>query len=743
MESTDKDVTEQDIDLSSVLGKSCTFKPSHLEEYEHSQTSTKNLILQKTKEICACNPKTILNSPFKLFPILEWGPRYKIKEELLGDIVSGLIIGIITIPQTISYSLLANQDPIYGLYTNFFCFLIYTVFATSRHNCAGADGVLCLMIGETVLRELKAAGYNTDVGMPAGSFINSSLSANSTDICDKSCYAIKVATSLTFLVGVYQILFSIFKLGFITVYLSEPLLSGFVTGSSLMILTSQVKYLFGLSLPSRNGTGALILTWIDIFSNLQKTNLCDLFTSIAALAIIIPVKEINDRFKNKMKVPFPVEFLVLIIAILISHYFNFTEKYKSSICGNIPTGFLTPKVPDFSLILSLAADAFPIAVISFAMTVSLAEIFATKHGYPVRANQEMLAIGICNFITSFLHSFPSCAAVAKTILRDSTGAKSQLTGIISALVLLLVLLVIAPLFFSLQICILGVIIITNLRGALRKFVDMPNMWHLSKMDTMIWWMSMLASFLITIQIGLLVAVCFSILCVVFRTQRPRATLLARVGDSEIYEDQLIYKELNNIPNIKIFRFDASLYYANMSYFKQMLYKKIKINPVVVSALRRNARKIQPTDVRSTDRGFFKRCNFPMPFPKIETSTQFSMPEIGIHSLIIDCGAMQFIDTVGLTMLKEIHHDYEEIGVCVFLANCTPSVRYSLREGGYFVEYRPGIDPKQLAFHSIHDAVQFAERKYREQNKNTEQINVDCILNHSQFIAYDSGILTKL
>ncbi|XP_078509387.1 sulfate transporter-like [Lissotriton helveticus] len=743
MESMDQDVPQQDTDLSSVLRTSCLFKPSHLEEHEHSQTRTKDLILQKSKEVCPCNPKTIPRSLFKLFPILEWGPQYKVKEKLLGDIVSGLIVGIITIPQTISYSLLANQDPIYGLYTNFFCFLIYIVFATSRHNCAGADGVLCLMIGETVLQHLKAAGYNTDVGIPAGSFINSSLAANSTDVCNKSCYAIKVATSLTFLVGVYQIIFSIFRLGFITVYLSEPLLSGFVTGSSLMILTSQVKYLFGLSLPSRSGTGALILTWIDIFTNIQKTNLCDLFTSIATLAIIIPVKEMNDRFKNKMKVPFPVEFFVLIIAIVVSHYFNFKEKYKSSICGNIPTGFLTPKLPDVSLIPSLAAEAFPIAVISFALTVSLAEIFGTKHGYPVRANQEMLAIGICNFITSFLHSFPSCAAVAKTILRDSTGAKSQLTGIVSALVLLLVLLVIAPLFFSLQICILGVIIITNLRGALRKFLDMPNMWRLSKMDTIIWWVSMLASFLITVQIGLLVAVCFSILCVVFRTQRPRAVLLARVGDTAIYEDQLIYKELNNIPNIKIFRFDASLYYANKSYFKQMLYKKTNVNPIVVLALQRKARKAQQPATGSTDRGFFKRFNFPKPFTISETSTQFSMPEIDMHSLIIDCGAMQFIDTVGLTMLKEIHHDYEEIGVYVFLASCTPSVRSSLREGGYFSECGPGIDPKQLAFHSIHDAVQFAEGKYREQQKKSEQRKVADILNHSQVIADDSGILTKL
>ncbi|XP_069506257.1 sulfate transporter-like [Ambystoma mexicanum] len=744
MESREEGFSEHDRSMSFISRKTSVYAPIHLEEHEHSKPSTMEEIHQKAKEICTCTPKTILKCLLKLCPLLKWGPRYKFKEYLLGDIVSGLIIGMITIPQTIAYSLLANQDPIYGLYTNFFCFLIYIAFATSRHNCVGADGVLCLMIGEVVSKQLTAAGYSTGVSPGAGSLTNSSLLVNDTVFCDKSCYAITVATSLTFLVGVYQITFWIFKLDFISVYLSEPLLSGFVTGSSLTILTSQVKYLFGLSLPSRNGAGALVLTWIDIFTYIEKTNICDLITSIVAMVIIIPVKEINDWFKNKIKVPIPVEFVVLIVATLVSHYFNFKVTYKSSICGTIPTGFLSPRPPDVSLIPSLAADAFPIAVISFALTISLAEIFGTKHGYPVRASQEMLAVGICNFVISFLHSFTSCAAIAKTILRDSTGAKTQASGAISSLVLLLVLLVIAPLFYSLPICILGVIIITNLRGALRKFSEIPNMWHLSKIDTVIWWVSMLSSFLITVQIGLLVAVCFSILCVVFRTQRPRVTLLAKVGGTEIYEDQSTYKELSDIPNVNIFRFETSLYYANKSYFKSMLHKKTKVNPVLVAALHRKSTRIaQEAASGSTDFGFLSRFNFARRSRTSQNPTLHPTPNIAMHSLIIDCGAMQFIDTVGLSMLKETHHDYEEIGVHVLLANCNPDVRCSLREGGYLAQCRTGHGPHQLVFHSIHDAVLYAETMYKEKQRETQLISTASSSNTSLFNTEDSGVLTKL
>ncbi|XP_069813089.1 sulfate transporter-like [Dendropsophus ebraccatus] len=681
-----------------------------LEEHVQPELSTKELITEKTREYCKSGPKLIANFFLTLFPVLQWLPRYKIKEYLPGDITSGIIVGIVTIPQSIAYSLLANQDPIYGLYTNFFCCIIYFLTATSRHNCVGTYGVLCLMVGESVNKQLKAAGYITDG--TTSTLINSTL-INGT-ICDKSCYAITVATSLTFIVGVYQILMGIFQLGFISMYLSEPLLSGFVTGSSLTILTSQMKYLLGLKIPRRDGAGALVMTWVDIFSNIKNTNICDLVTSIIAIITIVPVKEINDRFKSKMKIPFPVELIVIIVATLVSYYFNFNTKYKSSVCGSIPTGFKTPKAPDWSLIPSIAADAVPIAIIGFAMTVSLAEIFAKKHGYTIRTNQEMIAIGMCNLIPSFFYCFSSCAALAKSLLRESTGSNTQLNGIISSAVLLLVLLAIAPLFYSLQNCILGVITICSLRGALRKFLDTPNMWRISKIDTLVWWVSMLASSLISTEIGLLVAVCFSMLCVILRTQRPRATLLGKVSGTEIYEDQFTYKEVNTIPYVKIFRFDASLYYANKNYFRDSLYSKIGINPSLVASLQRKAKKEEEAAARETSNRFIARFNLIKTVQKPQIPSKTSVPQLDIHSLIIDCGAMQFIDTVGLGILKEVRKDYEEIDIQVFLVNCNPSVRHSLHDGGYFSN--TSGDVELLAFHSVHDAVTFAERKFREKQK---------------------------
>ncbi|NWH54777.1 S26A2 protein, partial [Fregata magnificens] len=645
----------------------------------------KELILKKARGVCTCNHQTIITTFCQLFPVLDWLPRYNVKMQLLGDVIPGLLVGIVAIPQSISYSLLANQDPMYGIYTNFFCNIIYVAMATSRHNFVGSFGVLCLMIGQSVNQHLQLAGYSNDntVSSLVG---NSTSSSNRTGACDRSCYAITVALSLSFLVGLYgwlafHILLGVLQLGFVAVYLSEPLLSGFVTGSSLTIITSQMNYLLGLKVRRHEGVGSFILTWVDLFRYIQNTNICDLVTSLVALAIIVPVKEVNDGYKEKMKALFPIELLVVIVATVISYY-NFEEQYKPAVCGDIPTGFKKPTLSDINLFSSLAVDALPIAVIGFAMTVSLAEIFGKKYGYAVRANQEMIAIGMCNLIPSFFYCFASSAALTKTLLKESTGTQTQVSGLVTSLVLLLVLLWIAPLFYLLQTSILGVVTIVNLCGGLRKFHDTPRMWQLSKLDTVVWWTTMLSSTLITTEIGLLMGICFALLCIIFCTQRPRATLLGKVSNMEIYEDRSAYKQLSSIANIKIFCFELSLYYANKDYFKTVLYQKTGVNPILLAAKHQRVEAQVNADTGNSKNFFGARFDCLKQAKKRAERPPADVcpPSIDMHTLILDCGVMPFIDTVGLSVLKETHHDYKEIGVQVLLANCNPSIRRWLREG---------------------------------------------------------------
>lgn len=185
-------------------------RPLVLERVEKQPpTARRSMVSRQLKNRCSCSPEKAKAKVLGFVPILKWLPRYRLKEWLLGDIMSGLIVGILLVPQSIAYSLLASQDPIYGLYTSFFASIIYALLGTSKHISVGIFGVLCLLVGQVVDRELALAGYLTE---KSGGSSNDSavlLAGLGNDTagvdCDRSCYAITVGVTVTFTAGVYQV----------------------------------------------------------------------------------------------------------------------------------------------------------------------------------------------------------------------------------------------------------------------------------------------------------------------------------------------------------------------------------------------------------------------------------------------------------------------------------------------------------------------------------------------------------
>uniref|UniRef100_A0A8C8BPG0 Solute carrier family 26 member 1 n=1 Tax=Otus sunia TaxID=257818 RepID=A0A8C8BPG0_9STRI len=681
-----------------------------MERRTRVKINRKEVMLAKLRKSCSCTPKKLKNFVMDFLPVLRWLPKYQCKEYIWGDVMSGLVIGIILVPQAIAYSLLAGLKPIYSLYTSFFANIIYFLMGTSRHVSVGIFSLISLMVGQVVDRELLLAGFDLNDDAPSawgdGSLQNDSQS-NSTAFnltvagmnaeCGKECYAIGIATALTFVAGVYQVLMGIFRLGFVSMYLSESVLDGFATGASLTILTAQVKYLIGIKIPRSQGHGMLVITWINIFRNISQANFCDVITSAICIMVLVTAKELGDRYKHKLKFPLPTELVVIVVATLVSHYGKLNEVYASSVSGAIPTGFIPPKVPHFNLMLRVAVDALPLAVVSFVFTVSLSEMCAKKYAYTIRANQEMFAVGFCNIIPSFFHSFATSAALAKTLVKTSTGCQTQVSGVISAMVVLLVLLFLAPLFYSLQKCVLACIIIVSLRGALRKFQDVPARYHVNKVDTLIWVVTMSASALISTEIGLLVGIVFSMLCIVVRTQRPRTTLLGQIPNTSFYEDDLEYENLSSVPKVKIFRFEAPLYYANRNYFLKSLYRLTNLDPNLEAARRKKYEK----EKQHLKKGDHKTANG---LGMRETTLQLVPKQNDFQALVVDCSSISFLDTTGVNTLKEILKDYKDLNISVLLACCNPSVTDSLKRGGYFGKDCGSM--QEMLFYSIHNAVPF-------------------------------------
>ncbi|XP_057674243.1 sulfate anion transporter 1 [Corythoichthys intestinalis] len=678
-----------------------TQPPSLLERKARHPQPTFTFLKSKLKRSVSCSVPRVRSTLSGFFPVVRWLPKYKLREYVWGDVMSGLIVGIILVPQAIAYCLLAGVKPIYGLYTSFYANVIYFLMGTSRHVSVGIFSLMSLMVGQVVDREVFLAGFDLNEDSSGSPGFNGSFNINVTTSqtvelmgvpCGKDCYAISIAAALTFLAGIYQVMMAVFRLGFVSVYLSAPMLDGFATGASFTILTVQAKYLLGLKIPRHQGYGSVVVTWFNIFANIHKTNMCDLITSAICITVLVTGKEIQERYKDRLKIPLPTELVVVAGATLASHFGNLNNHYSTSISGHIPTGFIPPEVPSFSLMPRVALDAIPLAVISFAFTVSLSEMFAKKHGYTVRPNQEMFAIGCCNIIPSFFHCFTTSAALAKTMVKDSTGCQTQVSSLISAFVILLVLLFFAPYFQALQKCVLACIIIVSLQGALRKFKDVPAKWRSSRNDAVVWLVAMSATALISVEIGLLVGVTFSMFTIIYKTQNPKVSLLGRAGNSDLYEDMDEYQNLTPPTRVRVFRFQAPLYYANKDTFLKALHKAVGVTPFLEMTGRKKAEK----KAKRTKAEANGEAN------NGDVVVSLVQRELDFHTIILDCSAIPFIDSTGMSAIKGLLKEFEEIGVRVVLACCNPSLIDTLQKGQVFGQ--EGKDMNNTLFHTVHDAV---------------------------------------
>lgn len=489
-------------------------------------------------------------------------------------------------------------------------------------------------------------------------------------------------------------------------YLSQPLLDGFAVGASVTILTSQLRHLLGVRVPRHQGLGLVVRTWLSLLQSAGQANLCDVLTSVVCLAVLLAAKELSDRCRHRLRVPLPTELLVIVAATLVSHFGQLHARFGSSVAGDIPTGFVPPRVPDPELMWRVALDAVPLALVGSAFSVSLAEMFARQHGYSVRADQELLAVGCCNVLPAFFHCFATSAALAKSLVKTATGCRTQLSSVVSAAVVLLVLLWLAPLFRDLQRCVLACVIVVSLRGALRKARDVPQLWRLSRADALVWVATAATCVLVSTEGGLLAGLLLSLLSLAGRTQRPRAALLARIGGSCSYEDTAEFEGLVPEPGVQVFRFAGPLCYANKDFFLSSLYSLTGLDAGRAAA-GRAGRGPGPMvsdggPVRDKDRG-----------PESSTAALVPAPAAGFHTVVIDCAPLLFLDAAGLATLRDLRRDYGALGIALLLACCSPPVRDALRRGGFLGHGQEGAGEEAQLLHSVHDAVQAARARHRE------------------------------
>ncbi|XP_066523054.1 prestin isoform X2 [Hoplias malabaricus] len=627
------------------------------------------------------------------------------------------------LPQGLAYAMLAAVPPVYGLYSSFYPVLLYTVFGTSRHISIGTFAVISLMIGGVAVREVPDSMF----------LLNGTNVTAGVDIDARDARRVQVAVALTTLVGLIQLLLGVLRFGFVAIYLTEPLVRGFTTAASVHVFVSQLKYLFGVKTKRFSGPLSVLYSLIAVFKDITSTNISTLIVGLLCIVFLYGVKDINERFKKKLPIPIPGEIIVVIVSTGVSYGMSLFENYQVDVVGHIPTGLLPPTVPDLSIFPNLIADAVAIAVVGFSMGISLAKIFALKYGYSVDGNQELIAMGLCNFVSSFFQTFVITCSMSRSLVQESTGGKTQIAGLLASLLVLLVIVAIGFVFQPLPQTVLAAVIMVNLLGMFKQVRDIPALWRTSKIELAIWVVSFVASVLLGLDYGLLVAIGFAILTVIYRTQSPRSIILGQIPDTGLYCDIDEYEEATECSGIKIFHCNSSIYFANCDLYVTNLKERTGIDPTQLLAVRKSQQKQAKKNGERKDSNHStvqKRnavakldielgvahevldeaqkqvevvSNGQVSKAQAESDSEeahFLQPLCQVHSIILDFTPVNFMDSVGAKAIKAVMKEYATIDVSVVLAGCNRTLLSDLRRMQFF----SGPVTPDIIFPTIHDAV---------------------------------------
>ncbi|NWU95547.1 S26A3 protein, partial [Upupa epops] len=663
-----------------------------------------------------CSPQRVKRIALRLFPVVSWLPAYRFREWILSDIVSGINTGLVAVLQGLAFALLVNVPPGYGLYAAFFPVLVYFIFGTSRHISVGPFPVLSLMVGGTVIRLVP------DVVAANGTSTNTSA-------IDEE--RVMVAASVTFLSGVFQLLLGMLQFGFIVIYLSQSLISGFTTAAAVHVLVSQLKFMLQLPVPGFNKPFGIVYTLESVFSQITKTNTADLVTSLVVLVIVFVVKEMNDRYKAKLPTPIPIELIVTVIAALVSYFVNLEEKFNVAVVGKLEEGFQAPVAPDIGILQKCIGDSISIAIVGFAVAFSVAKVYSIKHDYTIDGNQELIAFGLGNIVGGSFKGFASSTALSRSGVQESTGGKTQIAGIISSAIVLIVILAIGFLLAPLQKSVLASLALGNLKGMLMQFKEVGILWRKDKYDCIIWVVTFLAAIFLGLDIGLATAVAFQLLTVVIRSQIPSCTVLANVGRSNIYRNRKDYSDIYEPEGVKIFRCSSPIFFANVEFVREKLISAVGFNPLRVlrkrnKALRKMRKMLKKGELQVTpvclicvanhtqesdeelDNNRIEELDQPTNMTELPIQINWSanlppgiiVPRVDIHSIILDFSSVSFLDFSAMRVLQKTLKEFVRIDIDIYIAGAHEGFLDKLERCGFFDEE---IKPSMF-FLTIHDAV---------------------------------------
>ncbi len=504
----------------------------------------------------------------RYLPILGWLPKYD-RSWLSVDIIAGLTLWGLVVPEAMAYAGIAGLPPQAGLYTLLAALLVYALLGTSRHLVVQATSATAALLASSVAAALVATAAAT---------------ASDPETYQVYASAFVLVTGLVFLAA------GLAKLGFITQFLSKPVMDGFIMGLAIFVVVGQLNKLFGVPKPEGNTVEKLL----GIIKELPQANWVTFAVGASALALLFLLPRLNKKI--------PAGLVVLFGAIALSAVLDLHGNYGVEIVGTLPQGLPSlafPRVP-FITYLGMVLPAIGVLLVAYSEALGVAHEFAEKHGYEVNADQELNAHAAANLVSALFGGMLAAGSMSASAVKEGAGARSQVTNLVTWVVTIITVLFLTPLFTTLPEAVLGALII----HALWHIIAARKLQKIRLASRVEFWFGVLALagvLLIDVLEGMIIGVVASLVFVVYKTSRPHIASLGRVpGVPGAYSDLERHPENVPVPGVLIVRLDAQLYYANAANVRDRVKAMIKEMESPPRAVIFDSNAQEQIDVTSTD-----------------------------------------------------------------------------------------------------------------------------------------------
>jgi len=531
----------------------------------------------------------------RFVPILSWSRDYD-RRWLTADAIAGLTLWGLVAPEAMAYAGIAGLPPQAGLYTLLASLFVYALFGTSRHLSVQPTSATAALIASTVVA----------LGVSAGD-------------PEYQSYAIMLAL----LVGALFVVAGVARLGFITQFLSKPVMDGFVTGLAVFVTIGQLNKLFGVE----KGEGNSFQKLLHVFQGLPDANWITFLIGASALALLFLLPRISRRI--------PAGLVVLFLYIIVSYVLDLSGNYGVEVVGAIPQGlpsFGVPHVPA-SAILNMLLPAFGIVLVAYSEAIAVAREFGEKHGYEVDANQELRAHGLANLLSGFLGGQIAAGSMSGSAVKEGAGGRTQVSNLVAWVAVIITVLFLTPLFKTLPEAVLAALIIHALWHIIvaRK---LKTVRLVSRAEFALGVLTFFGVLFFDVLEGMMIGLVASLVWFIYKSTKPHLSSLGRApGRTDLFFDISRHPEIPPIPGLLILRLNSPLFYANSQ------------------------------SVRDRTMVLVDEADPPL------------------RAVIIDTVAQDELDVTSAEMLKKLYEELQRRGITVYLAQVHAPVREFARRVG--------------------------------------------------------------